>query len=70
MTILCTFRVILFAGFLGSAYWSGRNLPAPYPLPFGSSVKALFRWFQVTTIQTYLQAKALLMGTLLDVLPI
>ncbi|MGI2909756.1 hypothetical protein, partial [Tolypothrix sp. VBCCA 56010] len=27
---------------------------------------ALFRWFLVTTIQTHLQAEALLMGTLLD----
>jgi hypothetical protein len=40
-------------------------LPTPYPLPFGSSAKALFRWFPVTTIQSHLQAKALLMGTLL-----
>jgi len=72
---------MLFAGFIGSADWSIDNLPTPYPVPFGSSFisfralpcillsfrSALFRWFYVTTIQTHLQAAALLMGTLLDV---
>ncbi|WP_143598116.1 hypothetical protein [Tolypothrix sp. NIES-4075] len=38
----------------------------PYPLPFGSSVLALFRWFWLMTILIHLQAIALLMGTLLD----
>lgn len=65
MTILCTFRVTLFAGFIGSAGWSRQKLPTPYPLPFGFSVSALFRWLGITTIQTRLQAIALLMGTLL-----
>ncbi len=38
MTILCTFRVMLFAGFMGGACWSNGILPTPYPVPFGSSV--------------------------------
>ncbi|MFB2983674.1 hypothetical protein [Microseira sp. BLCC-F43] len=38
MTILCIFRVMLFAGFMGSANWSMFDLPTPYPLPFGSSL--------------------------------
>ncbi|MEH2200501.1 hypothetical protein [Nostoc sp.] len=37
MTILCTFKVMLFTGFVGSAYWSTKKLPIPYPSPF---------WFQ------------------------
>jgi hypothetical protein len=53
---------MLFAGFIGSAYWSAKNLPTPYPLPFGSSVLALFRWFKITTIQTHLQAEAFTRG--------
>jgi hypothetical protein len=30
------------------------TLPAPYPLPFGSSLSALFGWFEVTTVLTHL----------------
>jgi hypothetical protein len=29
---------MLSAGFIGSAGWSNKNLPTPYPVPFGSSV--------------------------------
>jgi hypothetical protein len=66
MTMLYTFRVMLYAGVGGSAYWSRLNLPIPYPLPFGSSLSTLFGWLAVTTFQSHLQADALLMGTLLD----
>jgi hypothetical protein len=41
MTILCTVRVMLFAGFIGSACWSDKYMPTPYPLPFGSSAFSL-----------------------------
>jgi len=41
MTILSTFRVMLFAGFRGSAGWSNEVLPTPYPVPFGSSALSL-----------------------------
>ncbi len=65
MTMLCTFRVTLFAGFMGSAVGrrDNRQLPSlnllvPACQPFG--------WFRLTTIQACLQAEALLMGTLLD----
>jgi hypothetical protein len=36
---------------MGSAYWSALYLPIPYPLPFGSSVSALFRWLLLTMIE-------------------
>jgi hypothetical protein len=32
---------MLFAGFVGGAYWSKHHLPTPYPLPFGSSAFSL-----------------------------
>jgi hypothetical protein len=32
---------MLFAGFIGSAYWSNVNLPTPYSVPFGSSALSL-----------------------------
>jgi len=34
MTMLRTFRVMLFAGFIGSARWSPRFVPTPYPFAF------------------------------------
>jgi hypothetical protein len=58
---------MLFAGFIGGACWSIKHLPTPYPVPFGEErIKPSERWFLVTTIQSHLQARALLMGTLLD----
>lgn len=33
---------MLSTGFVGSVYWSTKQLPAPYPLPFGSSLSAFW----------------------------
>ncbi|MEG4842408.1 hypothetical protein [Microcoleus sp. B9-D4] len=66
MTILCIFRVMLFAGFIGGAYWSTKNLPTPYPVPFGSSALSLISLVRSNDDLTHLQAIALLMDTLLD----
>jgi hypothetical protein len=32
---------MLFAGFIVRACWSTKNLPTPYPVPFGSSALSL-----------------------------
>ncbi|WP_375469184.1 hypothetical protein [uncultured Nostoc sp.] len=41
-------------------------MPTPYPVPFWLQRIKPFRWLTLTTIQTCLQADALLMDTLLD----
>jgi hypothetical protein len=63
------FRVTLFTGFIGGAYWSEKEPPIPYPLPFGAAFLALLRYINFTMIQTCLEAEALLMDILLGGLP-
>jgi hypothetical protein len=33
---------MLSTGFIGGVYWSSSEMPAPYPLPFGSSLSAFW----------------------------
>lgn len=42
-------EMVLSTGFNGSACWSCRKMPAPYPLPFGSSVIS-FRIFSLISL--------------------
>lgn len=57
MTILRVFRVMLFTGFIGGAYWSRLQSPIPYPLPFGVVFQPDCTTTVFTIIQTHLQAK-------------
>src|ERR687891_637920 len=43
-----TLRATLSTGFLDSAYWSERGLPASYPLPFWLQRLSLLRWSTIT----------------------